>query len=327
MKNLLKLFMLTLLMVTASAIAHNIGASHEGVVTAGVTPVALPLLNQQAEKEMIKQFRHDNSWMSELKSKNNWVNNDVIKIPKQGNAPSVLINNTVYPILSANREDSHVVLSLNKYDTTNTIVTEDELYALPYEKVSDVQVQHREELEDVTAAHALHSLAPLADSATTPVVTCTGTAVGGRLTLTSKDVINLKNKLDKLKVKKQGRILVLCSDHVADLLNEDRTFYQQYHSAKDGTLSTNYYGFKIYEATNTPTYDGSSEKVPFGAAAGTKVASICFHKDWAVKASGNMKRFARPAELDPENRQNTIGFQTWFIGLPIRDEGVGALIG
>ena len=191
----------------------------------------------------------------------------------------------------------------------------------------DVQTQHREELEDVTAEHALHSLAPNSNTATTPVLVCTGAADNGRPTLTSKDVVRLKKALDKLRVKKSGRILVLCTEHVADLLNEDRTFYQQYHNAKDGTLSTNYYGFKIYEATNTPTYNESNEKVAFGAVSGSKVASVCFHKDWAVKATGNISRYARPAELDPENRQNTIGFRLWFIGLPIRDEGVGALIG
>jgi hypothetical protein len=152
MKNPLKFAIAGALFLIAIVVSHALGLDKSDAMMA-VTPVAAPILNEQAEREMIKQLRHDNSWLSELRSKNNWVSNDVIKIPKQGAAPAVLINNQVYPIASNKREDSHVILSLNKYDTENTTVTEDELYALPYEKTSDVQQQHREELEDVHNMH------------------------------------------------------------------------------------------------------------------------------------------------------------------------------
>lgn len=325
MKNAFKFCFVLLLAVTATVVTYASGISNGGMAMA-LTPVALPLLDQQAEKELIKQFRHDNSWLSELRSKNGWVNKDVIKIPKRGAAPAVLINNNVYPIASNKRDDSHVILSLNKYDTENTTVTEDELYALPYEKVSDVQQQHREELEDVTAQHALHAISPQSNTATTPVLTVTGTAVAGRPTLASKDVIGLKERMDKLNVPKAGRILVLCPEHVSDLLNEDRTFYQQYHNAKDGNLTTMYYGFKIYESNYTPTYT-TNAKIAFGAADGAQVASICFSNKWAVKATGTVSRYSRDAKDDPENRENTLGFRLWFIGVAIRDEGIGALVG
>lgn len=326
MKNLGKYLLVGLLFVVATVLAHAVGLDKSDALMAGVTPVAAPLLNQTAEKEMIKQLRHDNTWLAELKSKNNWVNNDVIKIPKRGLAPDVIINNNVYPIAKNNREDSHVILSLNKYETENTIVTDDELYALPYEKTSDVQQQHREELEDKTAQHALHSIAPASNTSTTPVLKVTGDAVGGRPTLTSKDLIAFKEKFDKLNVPKQGRILVLCPEHVSDLLNEDRVFYQQYHNAKAGSLTMTYYGFKIHEANYTPMYHTDS-KVAWGAVNGTQVSSIAFHKNWAVKATGTVKRYMRDAATDPEYRESVIGFRLWFIAVAIRDEGVGALIG
>lgn len=330
MKTFGKFLVLSLLFVCAMTIAKTLGheAANQTTMMAGFTVVNAPLLNQQAEKELIKKFRHDNTWLQELTSKNNWVGMDVIKIPRQGAAPDVLINNTTYPIDGEQRDDDYITLSLNKYDTTNTIVTADELYALPYEKVSDVQTQHREELEDVTAQHALHSLSPNANSATTPVLATTGEDDGtGRLKLTSADVIRLKKSMDKLNVPKKGRVLVLCTDHVADLLEEDRNFKTQYQNAVDGTLSNNYYGFKIYESNYTPTYDGTSTKVAFGAADGAKVASICFHNKYAVKATGSVKRFMRTEDQDPEFRQNTIGFRLWFIAVGIKDEGIGAIIG
>lgn len=326
-KGLFKVLFVLALCITASFIANAMGMNEHGVQMAGVTPVALPVLNQTAEKEMLKQFRHDNTWIGALKSKQSWVDNDVIKIPKRGAAPSVLINNTVYPIISAGRDDTHVVLSLNKYETTNTTVTAAELYALPYEKVSDVQEQHREELEDKTSQHALHSIAPNSNTATTPVLLCTGAVdVNGRPTLRGKDVSNLKRKWDKLLVPKEGRILVLCTDHVADLLDEDKTFTTQYHNAIDGVLSKNFYGFTIYESTYNPTFT-AGVKVAFGAVDGAQVASIAMHTKTCFKATGTVVRYARPKELDPENRRNTIGFELYFIGIAIRDEGVAAIIG
>lgn len=291
------------------------------------TPVALPVLNQLAEKEMIKNFGKDASWMTELRSKQNWVNNDVIKIPTQGAAPSVLINNTTYPISKAQRQDGHIVISLNKFDTTNTIVTADELYALPYDKTNDVQQQHRLTLEEHYAAHSLHALAPEENTAKTPVLVATGTAVNGRPTLTSADLIKLKNALDKLKVPLKGRVLVLCPDHAADLLNEDRTFYQQYQNAKDGVISDRYYGFKIYESVDTVMYNIDNEKVAFGAVNGTKVSSICFYNQTACKATGTVERFSRDAKDDPEMRESVVGFRLWAIAVAVKDEGIGAIIG
>lgn len=291
------------------------------------TTSALALKNTLAEKELITKFRHENTWLGELISKPQWVNNDTIKIPKRGLAPNVLINNNVYPIVSNKREDGHIVISLNKYDTENTTVTEDELYALPYDKLGDVQQQHREELEDKTAEHALYSIAP-DHSATTPVLKTTGPDDGtGRKRLIAADLINHKKVLDKLNIPKEGRVLVLCPDHVADLLIEDLTFKTRYQDANGGMITANYYGFKTYESTYCPKYDATTKaRLPFGSAAAGVEGSVIFHKKTTVKAPGSVQRFARAAADNPEMRENTIGFRLWFIAVVIKDEGSSAII-
>lgn len=291
------------------------------------TTSSLPLKNVLAEKELIKKFRHDNSWLGELVSKPQWVNNDAIKIPKRGLAPNVLINNNVYPIVSNKRDDGHIILSLNKYDTENTTVTDDELYALPYDKLGDVQQQHREELEDKTAQHALHSIAP-DNSATTPVLKTTGADDGtGRRRLTAKDLIDFKKALDKLLVPKDGRVLVLCPDHVADLLIEDLTFKTRYQNATSGAIADNYYGFKTYESTYCPKYNATTlQRIAFGSAGAGVEGSIAFYKKNVVKAPGSVTRYAKAAADNPEMRENTIGFRLWFIAVAIKDEGVAAMI-
>lgn len=277
---------------------------------------------------MIRKFRHANSWLGEVPAKQKWVNNDVIKIPVQGDAPDVLINNQVYPIVGARREDDFITLSLNKYDTTNTEVTDDELYALPYEKISDVQVQHREELEEKTAQHALFTFAPQEDSEDTPIIETTGTLSEGRRRLTSVDLINF-NKQMKKKVGglMTGLVLVLSPDHVADLLIEDLSFQKQYNNRATGMIAANYHGFRIYEGNYAPTYDTTTgEKLAFGSVTPGLEASVCFYKRSVAKAMGTVKRYARMAADDPEMRQSTIGFRVWWIGVPFRTEGMGAIV-
>jgi len=286
------------------------------------------LKNELAEREMIRQFRHAHSWLGEVPSKPKWVNNDVIKIPVQGDAPDVLINNTVYPIVKARREDDFITLSLNKYDTTNTIVTDDELYALPYEKINDVQVQHREELEEKTAQHALYTFAPGADSADTPIIETTGETVGARKRLRSVDMINFSKEMKK-KVGglMNGLVFVLTPDHVADLLIEDLSFKTQYNNRATGMIAANYHGFRIYEGNYAPTYNSATgAKLAFGSATAGLEASVCFYKRSVAKAMGTVKRYARLAEDDPEMRESTLGFRVYWIGVPFRTEGMGGIV-
>jgi hypothetical protein len=286
------------------------------------------LKNELAEREMIRQFRHANSWLSEVPSRQKWVNNDVIKIPVQGDAPDVLINNTVYPIVKARREDDYITLSLNKYDTTNTTVTDDELYALPYEKISDVPVQHREELEEKTEQHALYTFAPLEDSADTPVIETSGETVDGRKRLRSVDLIKFgKEMKKKVGGGLNGLVLVLTPDHVADLLIEDLAFQVQYNNRATGMIMPNYHGFRVYEGNYAPTYNpANGEKLAFGSATPGLEASVCFYKRSVAKARGTVKRYARLASEDPEMRESVMGFRLWWIGVPYRSEGMGAIV-
>ncbi|WP_166964617.1 hypothetical protein [Yeosuana marina] len=330
MKNISKFALAIIAIVLVTMVSHAFTGSTTSGVTMAVTTVALPIKNQLAEKEMIKQLRHEHTWASEIRSKQSWVNNDTIKIPKRGAAPAVLINNTNYPIVKNNRDDSHVVVALNKFDTENTIVTEDELYALPYEKVSDVQSQHRETLEDETMEYGLWGLAPQAnDEAENQfVLESTGEDDGtGRLKLQTKDLRTLQSKMNKAGINKKGRILILCDDHVSDLLEEDRKFYTQYHNQIDGVVSGKYYGFKIYEDSTTPEYDDTLlTKLAYGSVTVGRKSSVVFHKGSTAKAVGTVKRFARAASEDPENRENTVGFRVWHIIVAYGIEGSAAII-
>ncbi|MGC4130074.1 MAG: phage capsid protein [Bergeyella sp.] len=290
------------------------------------TKSTLALKNELAVIELIKKFRHEHTWLEAVPSKPQWVGNDVIKIPIQGNAPKVLIDNTIYPINSSQREDGHLKVSLHKYETENTEVTTDELYALPYEKVNDVQTQHRETLEDVTAEHALFSITPQNNTATTPVLTTTGEDDGtGRKRLITKDLRRMKKALDKLGVPKKGRVLVLCSDHVDDLLEQDETFNTRYQNHTEGKIAEKYYGFKVYESTYAPEFTAAGEKIAYDSQTSGYEASVVFFAPMTAKAPGTAERYAIEKSQNPSMRRHEIGFELHWVCVAMKDEGLGAI--
>ena len=326
-----KIVKLLLIVMTLGVVAQAFGVEVPHVVntaTGGSMAFAAVAKNELREKELIKHFRHKGTWLERVPSKQQWVNNDVIKINEEGADPDVLINNTTYPIGTAQRVDGSIVVSLYKYDTTNTVVTDDEVYALPYDKKDSVQRQHRETLEENTEEHALHSLAPLGDTADTPVIETTGANDGtGRKRLKYDDLITLKTKLDKLKVPQKGRILVLSSEHIADLLLEDKALNIQYQNHKEGAVSKKYAGFELYESIYSPQYDAASkDKIPFGSATTGKEASVVFYTGGTAKARGSVKVYMQDAKSDPKNRESVIGMRLYFIAVPYIKKGQAAII-
>jgi hypothetical protein len=284
--------------------------------------------------EMLNHFRSDPSWINDIPSRDELVNNNVIHLVDVGADPDVLINNTTYPIAVVSREDEDVAISLDKFDTENTSVTDDELYAISYDKMSSVITQHKEVLEEKTADKAAHALAPSVSTDDTPIVLSTGASNGetaARKRLTPKDIIRLKKKMDDLKVPKKGRILILCNEHVQDLLIADEVFEKQYQSITDGKV-LNMYGFKIYEYATMPIYKetgGVLTKKAFGAAADSTndhAASIAFYPQRAFKCKGDLKMYFSEAAGDPEFRRNLVGFRLWDICLPKKWIGFAALV-
>ncbi|WP_055394775.1 hypothetical protein [Flagellimonas eckloniae] len=318
-KTILRTIMAVLAIIVATfSYAHD---------TPEVSVAMAVALNEMAEKELIKHFRHKGTWLERVPSKNKWVNNDVIKLTEIGADPDVLINNNTYPIPISSRTDDSVAISLYKYDTENTRITDDEVYALPYDKAGSVQEQHRETLEEKTEEHALHSLAPSANTADTPIIETTGDDDGnGRLRLRSQDLINYKKTLDDLKIPKAGRILVLSSEHVADLLIEDKALERQYQNHTDGMIAKNYYGFEIYESNYSPVYDGSLNKIAFDSVTPGSSASVLFHTKTTGKARGSVKRYLAKSDDDPQNRETVVGFRLYFLAIPLRAKGQGAIV-
>ena len=316
----------------------SIGTSITLSVVYSMTPLnlsGLSFMSLQTELwtgELIKKFRHDNMFLNRIGNKNQFVKNNAIHLVDIGADPTVLINNTTYPIPSSQRTDEDIVISLDKFDTENTLITDDELNALPYDKPGSVIEQHRLVLEEKTAEKAAHSLAPQSDGANSPVVMTTGNSNGAtnaRKRLTVADIVKAKRYLDDLKVPLIGRELVLCNSHVEDLLLSSQVFKDQWYKTKSGTIF-NMFGFIISQFVANPLFSNSTgEKKAFGAAlnpADDLDISFFYYNKRAAQARGSASMYQALAKNDPKYRRSEVGFRLYHLCLPKKNTGFGAIV-
>ena len=282
--------------------------------------------------ELVKYLRRglEATWLDGIPDSSSIVNNDVIHLVEVGVDPDVLINNTTYPIPLQALEDADIAIQLDKFQTKVTPVTDDELYAISYDKMSRVKESHGNAINDSKFAKAAHALCAQEHSGTTPVLTTTGArdADTGRLKLCVQDLINLKRAMDKLRVPSDNRRLVLCTDHVNDLLETDQKFKEQYNiNRTDGTVGR-LYGFNIYEFGNNPLYTTAGKKKAVGATAetGEFQCSFAFYVPRVFKATGSTKMYYSEASTDPEYQRNKINFRHYFVCLPKKADAGGVIM-
>lgn len=284
--------------------------------------------------ETIKAFRtsiESIGWLNRIRSYDQYAENDVIHFVNIGGDPTVLINNTTYPLAIENLTDADKVVSLDKYQTKPTRVTDDEIYALSYDKMASVIERHRDVVDETKYRKALHSLAPASNATLTPVVLTSGANSddGTRKKITTADIIALKKQFDIQKIPLTERILVLCPDHVQDLLLEDREFAQQYNNYTTGKIA-NMYSFEIYEYVDCPYYTVANKtKLAYGAIPDTgtdRMASIAYYARRMMRATGSTKSYLSEAKTNPENQQNLYNLRHYFICLPLKNEALAAIV-
>lgn len=311
------------LAVDISPLAGVLGANAIALVPSLFQGAVIPqgilrdgVLTEVWTGELVKALRErlQASWLDGIPDASSVVNNDVIHLVDVGVDPDVLVNNTTYPIDIQNLSDSDISISLDKFQTKATPVTDDELYALSYDKMSRVKESHGNAINDAKFAKAAHAIA----SATHKVAT-TGSAdpATGRKKLTIADIIAVKAKMDKMKVPVNGRRLVLTPDHVNDLLAVSESFTRQYNLDTVNGRCARLFGFDIYEYANCPVFDASGAKQTLGTAeSGNKFqASFAFYTERVFKATGSTKMYFSEAKTDPQNQRNLINFRHYFIAM------------
>lgn len=278
--------------------------------------------------ELVKQLRGGMtaSWLDGVSDYSAAVNNEVVHLVDVGGDPDVLVNNTTYPIASQELEDGDIALGLDKFQTKKTAVSDDQLFAISYDKMGSVIERHGDAITIAKFKKAAHALAPNSNTDKTPVIPTSGEDDNGRKKCTRKDIIALKRKLDALQIPAAGRRLVLCSDHVNDLLEDDQKFRDQYYNYTTGKIA-NMYGFEVYEFENCPYFTKEGTKVPFKNTPGgtDHQASFCFYTKRVFRAQGSTKMYYRDAQTNPDYQQNEVNFRHYYIVLPKKMEAIGAI--
>ena len=287
-------------------------------------------------KEVIKGFNTalKDTFLDGIPDKSQYVTGDaeaqVIHSVYFGVAPDVLINNSTYPIDIQTLDGSDVAISLDKYQTKATPVTDDELYALTYDKMASVKEAHVDAIASNRLKKAIHALAPASHAAKTPVLITTGAATGdgSRLRLKWDDIVALREAFTAGGIPLEDLRLVLCADHVNDLLLADTTFQKTYANFRDGII-TNQLGFEFREYSANPFYTlATKQKLSFGAVPGVgdRQASVIFNVKRARKATGLTQMYFSDAKTDPLNQRSLINFKNYFIALPSVNEAIGAIV-
>lgn len=268
-------------------------------------------------------------WYKRIKSFDQHVNNDVIHLVNCGVKPEVLVNNTTYPIGITTIEDADKAISLDKYQTKRTVVSDDTLHAISYDKMASDIDSHKTAIDEKRYAKALHAIAPQKNAQGSPVVATSGGVSAldpTRKAITPADIIKIKKAFDDLKVPASDRVLVLSTDHVNDLLAIDQKFADQYANHSTGKI-TSRYGFDIYEFVDCPLYDTTKgEKLAFGAISGTATqASVAFAASKCMRADGSLKMYYKKAENNPDTQQSEVNFRKYSICMPMGTDCIAAI--
>jgi len=281
--------------------------------------------------ELVGQLNVDENgtFLDGIDSYDQYVGNNVIHLVEAGIEPDVLLNNTTYPIPLQQLDDTDISISLDKFQTKVTPITDDELYAISYDKIKTVKTKHGNAITRKKLNKAIHAFAPQSNTVKTPVIFTSGSDMDeatGRVRLTTKDIVEMKKRFDILEIPAEGRRLVLCPDHVNDLLLNDQKFKDQYYNYTTGQIAK-LYGFEIYEYTSCPTFTVAGVKKSLGAIAGEGEfqASVAMYIPYMFKAKGGTKVYWAPAENDPEYQRNKINFRHMFIALPKIQKAIGAI--
>lgn len=272
---------------------------------------------------MLKEgFIPSTSFLSRSVDMSEFVDYNKINLAEAGVDPKVLVDNTNFPIASAQRTDTPLELPLHTFDTENTIVRNIEEKESAYKKMESVVRAHRNALHRQTASFAANNWAPSKSADLTPVRATTGAPnASGQKALSFEDILQLRSWFTGRDVPVDSLVLVLNAIHEADLLAEDAKRY------KEMIVNGKIWGITYFTSSVLPYYTAATGvKKAYGAAVAEATdtqASLMYCDTEVMRALGTTEVFAK--YKDPEQRGDILGYQQRFTALPIRGKYTAAL--
>jgi hypothetical protein len=246
---------------------------------------------------------------------------NIINIPIETMRPEVLINNNTYPLEVQQHEDGSTTVTLDKYQTKPTSVSDDAIMGASYDKIDSVTAGHRREIAIAKNKKAIHALAPASNTANTPIVN----VVDGDV---YKALVSLKKQFDDAEFPIEGRRIVMCSEHIEVLLNDRDRFADLMVDHVTGKVNRIIAGFEVYSFIGLPFYASGGAKKAYGAIKEEtdKQASVAFCTYNVAKKTGNTKQYFKEAKADPEFQANLMSYRHYFIATPVEIKYIGAIL-
>jgi hypothetical protein len=257
-----------------------------------------------------------------------------INLPSTEFEVDVLVNNNTYPIDIQQYADGSIEITLDKIQTKATSLTDDQIIGTSYSEIDVVTKAHSEAITELKYNKAVHAMAPVANTAKTPVILTKGTGTevtGERIVCTYDDLVNLKSACDNAvpKIPAKERMLVLCDDHWNDLLKDRKNFGDQLVNYNEGSPAPRIAGFMLHRFDKNPNYNATTKgKIPFGATATATQyeGSFVFIPSNIAKKTGMTRQYFGLASQNPTTQQNLLNYRHYFVCTPKRNQYMAALV-
>ena len=313
--------------INGAAIVANVAAQFSTAQQVSQPHFFVGLAKELWLAELMKKYRPDPAWLQEARDLTMYCENDVLNLADAGADPGIIINyDGTYDIPVAVDEDTPVSITLKTISTEQSQIKWNAQRTRAYSIMADKTERHFFAMQDGMLKLGAYGIAPLQNSANTPVISTSGAVVGGVKSIKIDDVIDLKTRFLNLDVDlDKGLILVLNPTHLAALQKEDKTLFKDFVEQAPGK-SFNLLGLKTYITTVTPLYNNATGvRKAYGAvAAGTDtICSFIFVKNEAGYAKGTIAPFLRQA--DTTRQSDFVNFAHAYFAGSIRNTGIGAI--
>ncbi|GFR90305.1 ATP-dependent Clp protease proteolytic subunit [Elysia marginata] len=255
----------------------------------------------------------------------------VVHIPQAGAPSGVVRNRTTKPASVVQRGDTDVTYALDEYTANPTHISNADTVEVSYDKRQSVLKENLNKLKEVVADWMLYHWAPV----TANLITTTGddagatapSATGDRKLFTKEDLKKARLMLNKANVAREGRVALLPSEMMDQLLNDPDLKRRDSSMELDmkGGVVTRLYGFDLMERSNVLIYHtGNTVKKPYAnGAAGDRECALVWQEDAVERALGQVKFFEKTD--DPQYYGDIYSFLVRMGGRKRREDGVGVL--
>ncbi len=300
-------------LIAAGMVTHILKMQNGSTLFQGLAPeVWLPLVKED--------FYPSNSFLNGATDMSPLVDNDKINFAEAGADPTVMKNNTVYPIPVNVAGDTPKAIELDYYDTDSSLVRNAVAIELNYDQSKLYADKHKKALLKRFGLDAAYAYAPTAHNSGT------NNAV---LKLGANDsvidaIIDLQALYNAWDEDGSNRHLVLDPTHLAQIAKEDKVLYKSIMAE----AGKEYYGFRIWTYSKNPLYlEANSTKAAFGAAYNAELhlkSSFAFLGNEVMKAQGTFMMFSKLK--DPDQKGDIFNFQMRGLVSSLRGRYAGAIL-